>query len=117
MKGESLFALLTGAAVGAAIGILFAPDKGSETRKKIKEAAEEGYEDVKDKTADLRHEASVRTRYARRELADIRKELSEKGEKLTDAARKKLIEKLEKLEDALSKDDDAAVGDEAQPEA
>jgi gas vesicle protein len=37
--GQTLLALLTGAAIGAGIGILYAPDNGEKTRKKIKKKA------------------------------------------------------------------------------
>lgn len=42
-------AVLVGAAVGAVIGILFAPDKGSETRKKLMTRGRE----LKDKAEEM----------------------------------------------------------------
>ena len=41
---NSLLALLAGAAIGVGLGILFAPDKGSKTREKMKD----GFDDLKD---------------------------------------------------------------------
>lgn len=44
-----LTAIAAGAAAGFVAGILFAPDKGSETRRKINERGKRFAEDIKDK--------------------------------------------------------------------
>jgi len=48
-SGSVLLALLTGAAIGAGVGILYAPDKGSKTRKKIKKKAKDASEEINDR--------------------------------------------------------------------
>lgn len=45
-SGNVLLALLTGAAIGAGVGILYAPDKGTKTRKKLKRKAKEAQRDL-----------------------------------------------------------------------
>lgn len=47
--GTFLIGFLSGAAIGAGIALLFAPQSGKETRDKIKDVAD----DVKDKISDL----------------------------------------------------------------
>lgn len=47
MKSESFLALLAGTAMGVVIGMLIAPEKGSDLRKKVKESVDEGSESLK----------------------------------------------------------------------
>ena len=49
---KMLSALLTGAVVGTVAGVLFAPDKGSKTRKKIADTAERLADTVKEKAGE-----------------------------------------------------------------
>ncbi len=55
--GKVLLGILGGVAIGALLGVLLAPDKGSNTRKKIRRKGEDLVDDVKAKLDDVVEEA------------------------------------------------------------
>jgi gas vesicle protein len=56
--GNSFVWFLAGLGVGAAVGILYAPRAGSETREALRARAEEGREYMRTRTRDARGQAS-----------------------------------------------------------
>jgi gas vesicle protein len=57
-KSNVVMGVLAGVAVGALLGILFAPDKGTNTRKKIYRKGEVVVEDLQEKAHKLSEKAS-----------------------------------------------------------
>jgi gas vesicle protein len=65
--GQTLLALLTGAAIGAGIGILYAPDKGSKTRDKLSKEARKAQKQLNkqiQETGSTLSEKAQRARYS-----------------------------------------------------
>ena len=87
---NTLLALLTGAAIGAGIGILYAPDKGIETRKKIKQKAE-----------DIEHDISERVSHAKDELTKTVNHKKEEFEQKLDATISNMSGKADDIISAL----------------
>ena len=116
--------MIAGAAAGLTLGLLFAPEKGEETRRKMKvaaaegwdefmDAADEGWDKAKETVDDIKEGAEsatsrlkARARLARRDFKDLKETLSEQAGDIKDEARLKILAQLDKLEKALSKDPD-----------
>lgn len=80
--GKMLGALLLGAAIGGALGILFAPDKGSETRRKISAKGEDLTDAMKNSFNTLLEEAKEEVELIKnkgKEMMDREINLSEKA--------------------------------------
>lgn len=52
-SGNVIAALIAGAVVGVGVGMLLAPDKGTNTRKKIRDSFDTSKDDLLDKLSDL----------------------------------------------------------------
>lgn len=68
-SGKILVAVAAGIAAGAVLGILFAPDKGSETRNKLKKKGKKIVEEAKEKFNGFKEEFEKKVKEAGEELA------------------------------------------------
>lgn len=96
-SGKILTALFVGAAAGAAVGLLFAPDKGSETRRRLAGAAQ-----------DLADEASNRLAEGKSALKNVRDRISNGAEELRDKAENRIDSLKNKAQDLAGDASNAA---------
>jgi gas vesicle protein len=70
-----LLGFLAGAFAGSILGVLFAPDKGTETRRKISEKTGDVADAIKEKVSDFAEDVKEMLSTAKKEAEDV----AEKG--------------------------------------
>ena len=92
---NTLLGLAAGSAVGVGLGILFAPDKGKNTRKKIKNS-------VSDKVDELKEQLESLTKNLRQKSLEIKGSLEEKVDNLLSESNYKSEDLISLLEKKLA---------------
>ena len=95
--GNTIIALITGAIVGAGIGILYAPQSGKETRKQIKDEALKAKDKLSEEYDHLTDQVSEFAEDAKEKFEDNIQSLFKKANSKADDILAKLEEELHEL--------------------
>ncbi len=105
--GNTLLALITGAAIGAGIGFLYAPESGENTRKRIKSESDKAQERFNKKYNETSSNLTDKAKKARLDfeerLGETLSSASHKADDILSSMESKL-EELRKQNSKLSKD-------------
>ena len=93
-SGNILLGVIMGAAAGAAIGILFAPEKGADTRKIISKKGVDYLHNLTSKVEDIPSTASREWDYVKREGEDWLDKGKEKAQEVKNEVKNKANEKF-----------------------
>lgn len=96
-NSNGALALLVGAAIGVGVGILFAPDKGTKTREKIKDGFDDLKNQAKSKWDNLEEETKEKFSKSKDELIETVEELLSNTSYKAEEAITFLEEKLAEL--------------------
>lgn len=80
-NGKVVLGVLAGLATGAFLGILFAPDKGSNTRKKIKQKSQDYADELGHKFNDMVDGISRKFKSAQQEAEEAVEDIKKKAAK------------------------------------
>jgi gas vesicle protein len=80
-SGKVLLGVLAGVAIGATLGVLFAPDKGWNTRKRIAKKGEDLADDLREKFDEFLDSITVKVDEVKEDVADLSEKSKSTGGK------------------------------------
>jgi gas vesicle protein len=84
-----ILSTIAGVASGVALGFLFAPDKGKNTREKISQKGNDYLKSISKEIDELRENLNKRADMAKEDISELNKEAKSKGEEILKRAKKK----------------------------
>lgn len=96
---KNIFGVLVGMAVGAGIGVLFAPDKGSKTRQKIADGAVSAKDTIVTEATHIKDEVTTKAETLKNNVSDT---LNAKSNTLEEKLDTIITDACYKAEDVIS---------------